>query len=115
MIDSGIINDAYKERDPQEEINRFKRRAANIATILNREGLRTREKTFLNQKKEDIEKEIARLKNKAQKTRRPRTKVAEKQYITAASRAHIILIDHANAGLLPAHATREEKLEILKT
>jgi hypothetical protein len=56
IIDSGIINDAYKERDPQEVRKRLKRRIENITTILNREGLRTREKIFLNQKKMSLKK-----------------------------------------------------------
>ena len=56
MIDSGIRNEAYKERDPQEEINRLRRRMANITTILKREGLSSRKKAYLKQKKEEFEK-----------------------------------------------------------
>jgi hypothetical protein len=115
MIDSGIINEPYKKRDPHEERKRLKRRIANITTILNREGLSYQDKIYLRQKKEEIENEISGLKNEDQKTKRPRTKIAQQGYVAAAARAWVVLGDRIRAGLLPKSATRADKLEILKT
>jgi hypothetical protein len=73
MIDSEIIDAPYllKEIDPQEKINMLKTRLANITAILNREGLSSRENTYLRKKQADIKKRISRLKNISQKNALP--------------------------------------------
>jgi hypothetical protein len=61
-IDNGGLNAVIfpRGRDPKK-LNRCERRLSNINSILDKGGLEPKERTYLFQKKDDVEKEIKRL------------------------------------------------------